>query len=52
MVLAGHLLYFLDRNKRNSPQTIVRPIPAKMPANRTAAVNFYVRFQCVAKIFS
>ena len=53
---AGHLhrrnAWYVVRNKRNSPRTFVRPIPAKMPANRTAAVNFYVCFQCVAKIFS
>jgi hypothetical protein len=51
IVLAGRLLNSLRSEERNSPPTFVRPIPAKMPAKRTAGVNFCLCFQCVAKSF-
>jgi hypothetical protein len=52
IILAGHLLDAPVRNIEIRLLTFVRPIPAKMPANRTASVNFYRCFQCAAEIFS
>jgi hypothetical protein len=40
------------RNRGKFAVNVCSPDTSKNASNRTAAVNFYVCFQCVAKIFS
>src|ERR1700722_5094080 len=51
MVLAGHLLNSFVRNSKSRHERLFSRIPTKMPANRTAAVNFYACFQRATKMF-
>jgi hypothetical protein len=51
IVLASHLLNSLVRNSEIRRERLFPSIPTKMPTKRTAAANFYMCFQCAAKIF-
>ena len=49
IVLAGHLLNSLVRNSGIRRERLLLRYQQKIPTKRTAAANFCVHFQCVAK---